>query len=151
MKMRSSVTTFSLMLILAGCSGSGGEADGQFDDIETGARLLRERPLAGADAAERATRLAECAGTLISAAAQTPPLPRSERMLDTATRLHGLAIQVGGTGGLAEADVTRIRDEAVAATNQFVRNSPATAAPALAQGADKCGMAEAMTDEELTQ
>ena len=66
-----------------------------------------------------------------------------------AERLHRLSVQVAERTGRAAADVTRTRDEAVAALDQLAANQPDQFAAWLQQGAEACGMADVMTDEEL--
>jgi hypothetical protein len=141
---------FAASLLLAGlgaCSGAPAD-EGQFNDVATGAMLTREQPLTR-EPEQRGTRLAECAAVLSVAARQTPPPPRGERMLELAERLHRLSVQVAAARGGAAADVTRTRDAAVAALNQLAANQPDQFAAWLRQGAEGCGMADVMTDEEL--
>ena len=145
-------------LILSSCfaalaSYSGGEAadQGQFNDIATGVLLMRESPLTR-EPDQRVTRMAECAAVLTVAGAQTPPppAPRGQRMLETAERLHRLAVQSAERNGRTAADVTRTRDQTVAAINQLAANQPAQFGSWLQQGVEGCGLAEVMTDQELT-
>jgi hypothetical protein len=139
------------LVVLAGCGGENAGSDSpEFNDIATGVRLQRERPLEGADAAERATRLAECAGTLTTFSSQAPPPPRADRLAQLAGRLFNLSVQLGGTAGRSPDDLTRIRDQAIAAHDHLRARLPGQYQAMIAEGARRCGIAEILRDEELT-
>jgi hypothetical protein len=136
---------------LAGCGGADTGESAQYNDIATGVMLQRERPLQGADAGERATRLAECAGTLTAHAGQTPPPPRADRLRETATRLHSLAVKLGGQAGRTEADITKLRDDTIAANLQLRQRLSAQYPALIEEGSRRCSMAEILRDEELLE
>jgi hypothetical protein len=135
---------------LAGCGAETGES-AQYNDVATGVMLQRQRPLEGADDRERSTRLAECAGTLAAHAGQTPPPPRAERLRETATRLHSLAVKLGGQAGRTEADITKVRDEAIAANVHLQKRLPDQYPALIAEGSRRCSIAEILRDEELLE
>ena len=147
MRVRSAAAVW--LLGLGACSGGEQADDGQFNDTATGVMLMREHPLSR-DPAQRVERLAQCSGILIKAASLTPPPPRAERMIEQSERMHRLAVQLGATTGRTEAEVTRIRDEAVAATRQLSENLPGEFPGLLERATNACGMGEIMTDQELT-
>lgn len=141
-----------ILPVLAGCGGGGGGEAGEsaeYNDIATGVMLQRERPLQGADDRERSTRLAECAGTLTAHAGQTPPPPRADRLRETATRLHSLAVKLGGQAGRAEAEITKVRDDSIAANQHLQKKLPAQYPALIEEGSRRCSMAEIMVDDEL--
>ena len=148
--MKATIAILLALPVLAGC-GAGGEAGDtpEYNDVATGVRLQRERPLEGADAGERATRLAECAGTLTTHANQTPPPPRAERLRETGTRLHGLAVRLGAQAGRTEADLAKVRDDAIAANLHLQKRLPGEYPALIEEGSRRCSMAEILGDDEL--
>ena len=148
--MVSRISLFAVLLPFAasGC-GAPQQADSQFNDIATGVRLMDEHPLNRATAAEKTTRLAECSGTLSTAARQTPPPPRAQRMEELASRLLRLAHARNDGGASPRIDVARVRDDTIAANLSLVARRPEQFGPLLNQSAEACGIADAMTDQEL--
>jgi len=137
--------------LLAACGqGDNGESASQFNDVATGASLMDERPLHGDNPAERATSLAECAATLTVHATQSPPPARAARLSEQAERLSGLALRVAQSAGSPPVDVSRVRDERIAAIRHLAQKLP-DFPQRLQQASDRCDLAEVMTDEELTQ
>ena len=136
---------------LAACGGGGTGESAEYNDIATGVMLQRQRPLEGADDGERSTRLAECAGTLAAHAGQTPPPPRADRLRETATRLHTLAVKLGGKAGRSEADITKVRDDTIAANLHLRQRLPDQYPALIEEGSRRCSMAEILRDEELLE
>jgi len=139
----------AILLAVAGCSGSGSEG-GANNDVATGTRLMRERPLGAGTPAERVTRMAECSATLRTAADGPPPHARADYMRRNADRLDTLATQLAGRNGQTAADVTRIRDEAAAANRQLAQSQPQEYARLIGPAGEACGLGEILTDQELT-
>ena len=149
--MKSINMTAAFVVGLAGCSGSSGSNDAAlpYNDTATGVRLARERVFSVRDPAIRLARMAECAGTLISASQATPPLQPPEFLVEKADRLLRLAVQLGRTQGKTEADVTRIRDEAMAANRQLSQTQPDLYRRYLPRGLASCDHGTLMTEEEF--
>jgi hypothetical protein len=138
-------------LALAACSGPADQAEGTYNDVATGARLLGADigPSAGASPVERATRLAECSAALTSHVGQTPPPERADQLRALAERLQRAAVTLGEANGRTAADVNRLRDEAIAGHRQLAANNASAYNAAMAQAVQKCSLAEVMTDDEL--
>lgn len=148
--MRYGLATSAIFLTLAGCSGSGSTGDSQFNDVATGVTLSRERPLGNGTPAERVTRLAECSAALTTGANGPPPHERAPSLLRTAERLQGMAVQLAGRNGQTAADVTRIRDTAMAANRHLAESQPQEYARLMSRALDACELGAIMTDQELT-
>ena len=129
------LATSAAVFALGGCSGSEPKGGNQFNDVATAVTLARERPLQTATTPTlRVTRLAECAATLTALARTTPPHQRAARLLEAADRIVSLATRLAGTTGQTAADVTRIRDQTLAAYRQLEQNHPGLYAQSLRQG-----------------
>ncbi|HYI49385.1 MAG TPA: hypothetical protein VEX35_13065 [Allosphingosinicella sp.] len=120
-----------------------------YNDVATGVRLARESVFSERSNAVRATRMAECAGTLISVAQANPPIHIPERVMEASSRLYSLAVRLGATTGRTAADMARIRDETVAANRQLSQTQPRLYSGYLQKGFDGCYTGAIMTDDEL--
>ena len=150
--MKAMIALALVLPALGGC-GDGGETGGspEFNDVATAVRLQRQKPLEGADDGARAVRLAECAGTLTTHANQTPPPPRADRLRETATRLHSLAVKLGARAGRTEADIVKVRDDSIAANLHLQKRLPAQYTAMIEEGSRRCSVAEILRDEELLE
>ena len=135
--------------VLSGCGSGDSEGAPEYNDIATGVRLQRERPLEGANPGERATRLAECAGTLATHANQNPPPARADRLSETAARLFSLSVKLGAQAGRTEADLARVRDESADSNLHLQKRLPAEYPALIEEASRRCSMAEILRDEEL--
>lgn len=149
--MRSRYLTAAMLICLAGCSGSSESNDSAlpYNDVATGVRLARQNIFSERSHALRAVRMAECAGTLITVARATPPLHPPEYVMPVSERLFRLAVRLGRTAGRTEAEMTRIRDDTIAANRQLSQTQPRLYDRYLRQGFDGCYTGAIMTEAEL--
>lgn len=149
--MKATILLACTAIAISACDSRTQEERGEFNDIVTATRLGDAQPLGAGGGADRATRLAQCAGLLVAAGAQTPPPPRLDAVIAQAERLRTVAILVGTRNGQQPADIDTIRDEAVASINQFARTEPEQYASLAPAATERCLAAENLSNDQLTQ
>ena len=148
--MRNIIAVALSAMVLASCSGgTANDSQAAHNDVATGTRLLDVDLNGEMSASDRAARLAECSAVLTSHVGRTPPPERATQLRALADRLQRAAIALGEANGKTAVEINRIRDEAVAAQRQMEAHNAAVYAEAMTNAVERCGLAEAMTDEEL--